>query len=81
MIVMGGLISGIEAGFTLPPAGGDVQWLHENWEAFNEKAEAGDEEFVEMVKEVKERGLMDGANGFQTPQQKLEEMLGWGDSA
>lgn len=44
------------------------------------KAQGGDEEFKEMVEEVKERGLMDAANG-KSSKQKLEEMLGWGDSA
>lgn len=82
VVVIGGIITGLEAGFVLPPAGGDVQWLHDNWDAFNEKAKAGDEEFIEMVKEVKERGLLDGEAAMLKAQQKqLEEMLGWGDSA
>ena len=81
LVILGGIEAGIEAGFMLPKAGSDVQWLHENWEAFNEKAAAGDEEFREMVEEVKARGLMDGTNGLKTAAQRLEEMLGWGDSA
>ncbi|KAH9834318.1 putative oxalocrotonate tautomerase enzyme [Teratosphaeria destructans] len=82
-IILGGLVGGVEAGFVLPPAGGDVKWLKENWDAFNKKAEEGDEDFVEMVREVKERGLMDGANGFdiQSAQKRLDEELGWGESA
>lgn len=79
-IVLGGMTAGYEAGFLLPPAGGDVQWMKENWEEFEMKAKAGDEEFQEMVDEVKERGLLDGANG-KSSKQRLEEMLGWGDSA
>ena len=81
VIVVGGIIAGLEAGFVLPPAGGDVQWLEENWATFNEKAEGGDEDFKGLVEEVKERGLMDGTGGMKTAQQRLEEMLGWGDAA
>ena len=81
VIVMGGMTAGLEAGFVLPAAGGDVEWLQDNWEAFNEKADAGDEEFKQLVAEVKERGLLDGTNGIKTAQQRLEEMLGWGDAA
>lgn len=65
VILTGGLVAGLEAGFVLPPAGGDVQWLQENWEAFNEKAKNGDEEMADLVKEVEERGLMDGTNGLK----------------
>ncbi|KAF2764905.1 hypothetical protein EJ03DRAFT_331436 [Teratosphaeria nubilosa] len=82
-IILGGLVGGVEAGFVLPPAGGDVKWLKENWDAFNKKAEEGDEDFVEMVREVKKRGLMEGANGFdiENAQKRLDEELGWGESA
>ena len=78
---MGGILAGIEAGFLLPEAGGDVQWLQENWDAFNELAAAGNEEWVHMVEDVKKRGLLDGTNGVKTEQQRLEEYLGWGDAA
>jgi phenylpyruvate tautomerase PptA (4-oxalocrotonate tautomerase family) len=81
VIVLGGIIAGLEAGFVLPQAGGDVAWLHENWEEFNRKADAGDEEMQGMVREIQERGLLDGTNGVKTQQQKLEELLGWGDAA
>ena len=52
------MAAGLEQGFILPQAGQDVAWLRENWEAFNRKAEGGDEDMAEMVKEVEERGLM-----------------------
>ena len=81
VIVLGGIIAGLEAGFVLPQAGGDVAWLEENWEEFNRKADAGDEEMQGMVREIQERGLLDGTNGVKTQQQKLEELLGWGDAA
>ena len=81
VIVMGGILGGLEAGFALPAAGGDVEWLGQHWEAFSERAEGGDQEFKAMVEEVRERGLLDGTGGMRTAQQKLEEMLGWGDAA
>ncbi|KAK4544440.1 hypothetical protein LTR36_004331 [Oleoguttula mirabilis] len=84
VILLGGLVGGLEAGFILPPAGGDVAWLQDNWEAFNRKADAGDEEFQEMVQEVKERGLLEGRSekdDMKAAQKSMEEMLGWGDSA
>jgi phenylpyruvate tautomerase PptA (4-oxalocrotonate tautomerase family) len=80
IIVLGDLIHGTELGFTLPPAGGDREWLEENWQEFNKRAEAGDEDFAGMVQEVKERGLVQSSNG-QTAQQKLEEAMGWGEYA
>ncbi|KXT02122.1 hypothetical protein AC579_854 [Pseudocercospora musae] len=79
-IILGGMTAGYEAGFLLPKAGDDVKWLGEHIEEFEMKAKAGDEEFQELVEEVKERGLLDGVNG-KSSKQRLEEMLGWGDSA
>lgn len=78
VIILGDITAGVEAGFALPPAGGDVDWLRENFESFQEKAKAGDQEFVQMVKEIEERGLL---KPQKTAAQQLEEMLGWGDSA
>lgn len=80
VFVLGGMQAGYEAGFLIPPAGGDVAWLHEHMEAFEAKASGGDEEFASLVQEVKERGLTNGANG-KSMKQQLEEELGWGDSA
>ena len=57
-----------------------MKWLGEHMEEFEMKAKAGDEEFQELVEEVNERGLLDGVNG-KSSKQRLEEMLGWGDSA
>lgn len=70
----------MEAGFILPQAGEDVEWLQGNMEAFQAKADAGDEEFKDMVAEVKQRKLLGETNGM-TAQQRLEEALGWGESA
>ena len=80
VIILGGMTAGLEAGFVLPPAGGDVQWMQDHWDEFQAKAQAGDEEFQDMVAEVKERNLLANGDG-KTASQKLEEALGWGDSA
>jgi hypothetical protein len=68
----------MEAGFVVPEAGKDGEWLAENMGAFKARAEAGEKEFVELVKEVEERGMLAGQ---KTEAQKLEEIMGWGDSA
>jgi phenylpyruvate tautomerase PptA (4-oxalocrotonate tautomerase family) len=60
VIFLGGLEGGSEAGFEIPKAGEDVEWLRSNWEAFNKKAQEGDVDFQEMVQEVEERGLLNG---------------------
>jgi len=59
MVMFYGSIQAVyEAGFMMPAAGGDVKWLEENMHAFEEKASAGDEEFKEMIQEVKARRLV-----------------------
>lgn len=65
VIVLGGIVAGLEAGFVLPQAGGDVQWLEENWEEFQRRAQDGDVEMQGMVREVQERGLLDGTGGVK----------------
>ncbi|CAK4030420.1 Hypothetical predicted protein [Lecanosticta acicola] len=78
-ILLGGMIGGYEAGFLIPKAGEDVQWMKDNWEEFQMKAQSGDELFAEMVEEIQTRGLLEGAG--KSGKEKLEEALGWGDSA
>lgn len=63
VIIIEGLIAGTEAGFVLPKAGTDAEWAKENWAAFNKKADEGDEDFKDMVREIKERGILEKANG------------------
>jgi hypothetical protein len=58
--VLGSLTAGWEGGFSMPAAGQDKQWLKDNWAAFEEKAAAGDEEFAEMLAEVKQRMGIEG---------------------
>ena len=42
----------------MPEAGQDGEWLKANEAAFEERAKGGDEEFAEMLKEVRERGML-----------------------
>lgn len=82
VVVMGGLVAAMEAGFMIPSAGGDALWVKENWAEFKRRADEGEEEFVELVRDAEERGLVAQANGAEKrAQQQLEEMLGWGDAA
>jgi len=78
VFVLGDIAAGMEAGFVVPEAGKDGEWLAENMGAFKARAEAGEEEFVELVKEIEERGMLAGK---KTAAQQLEEMMGWGESA
>lgn len=82
VVVMGGLVAAMEAGFIIPGAGGDAQWLRDHWDEFQAKADAGEQEFVDLVQDAKERGLVEEAgDADKRAQQRLEEMLGWGDAA
>lgn len=78
VFVLGDLVAGREAGFEIPEAGKDAEWLAENMNAFKARAEGGEVEFGELVAEVEERGLI---RGKKTAAQQLEELMGWGDSA
>ena len=78
VFVLGDIEAGMEAGFAIPEAGKDGEWLAENMGAFKARAEAGEEEFVELVKEVEDRGMLVGK---KSAAQQLEEMMGWGDAA
>ncbi|KAH8703095.1 hypothetical protein BGW36DRAFT_354528 [Talaromyces proteolyticus] len=49
---------GFEAGFELPLGGEDGNWLTKHWNEFRQKASEGDEDFIQVVKEVEERGLL-----------------------
>jgi phenylpyruvate tautomerase PptA (4-oxalocrotonate tautomerase family) len=78
VFILGDIAAGMEAGFVIPQAGKDGEWLAENMGAFKARAEAGEEEFVELVKEVEDRGMLVGK---KSAAQQLEEMMGWGDAA
>ena len=55
VFLLGDLLTGSEAGFPIPPAGQDKQWLKEHHEGFERKAREGDDEFVDLLKEIRER--------------------------
>ena len=52
------IAAGREVGLELPEAGGEREWLKENIPTFEKKAADGDTEVDDMVKDVKERGLL-----------------------
>lgn len=49
---------GLEAGFELPLAGQDQEWLRKNWAEFQSKAADGDDEFSNLVADVQGRSLL-----------------------
>jgi phenylpyruvate tautomerase PptA (4-oxalocrotonate tautomerase family) len=62
--LLGGMVAGYEAGFLIPPAGGDVEWLHDHFASFKEQAAAGDQDMADLVAEVEERGMLDNKSVF-----------------
>ncbi|KAJ5351357.1 hypothetical protein N7452_000331 [Penicillium brevicompactum] len=50
--VMGALTTALEAGLARPKTGEEDQWLEANKLHFKELAEAGDEDFIELMKEL-----------------------------
>lgn len=56
--MLGAIVAGSEAGFSIPEAGKDAGWLKENLSKFQQKADDGDEDFADMIEEVKARGLI-----------------------
>ncbi|ETS73806.1 hypothetical protein PFICI_14752 [Pestalotiopsis fici W106-1] len=55
VFILGDITAAWEAGFTVPPAGQDAQWAKENMAAFQDKANNGDEDFADLVEELKTR--------------------------
>ncbi|KAF1348091.1 hypothetical protein BDV97DRAFT_298721 [Delphinella strobiligena] len=54
----GAIVAGSEAGFSIPKAGEDEAWIKENIEKFQKKADEVDEDFADMIREVKDRGMI-----------------------
>ena len=42
----------------MPQAGEDGKWLKDNMEAFQHKADGGDEEFKDLIEDVTSRGMV-----------------------
>jgi hypothetical protein len=55
VFVLGDITAAWEAGFAVPPAGQDAQWARDNMAAFRETADGGDEDFADLVEELKTR--------------------------
>ncbi|KAF6237260.1 hypothetical protein HO173_004729 [Letharia columbiana] len=55
VFILGTIVAGSEAGFALPAAGEDRKWLRENVGNFEQRAEAGDGEFGDLVEEMRRR--------------------------
>ncbi|KAL9113838.1 MAG: hypothetical protein Q9227_001972 [Pyrenula ochraceoflavens] len=60
VFVMGDLNAMYEEGFILPPAGQDRQWLKVHLKDFQKRAAEGDEEFQNLIQELKNREDMQG---------------------
>ncbi|KAI3543239.1 hypothetical protein CABS01_11064 [Colletotrichum abscissum] len=52
VFITGELIAGLKASFRTPSAGDELAWAEENYAAFKERAEAGDEDFADLVAEI-----------------------------
>ena len=55
VFVLGDIVAGAEAGFAFPAAGKDKEWLKEHHEEFEQKAQLGDEDFQDLMHELRER--------------------------
>lgn len=55
---MGAIVAGDKKGFMLPEAGQDKAWMMENFHEFAKRAENGDEQMGDLVRELRERGLL-----------------------
>lgn len=51
----GSIVAGYEAGFSIPQAGQDGQWLKEYLPQFQKKADDGDEDFQALIEDVRTR--------------------------
>ncbi|KAJ9623209.1 hypothetical protein H2203_006146 [Taxawa tesnikishii (nom. ined.)] len=58
VLFFGSIVAGYEAGFVIPQAGKDKEWLQENMSKFQERADAGDEDIKDLLAEVKARSMV-----------------------
>ncbi|KAF2136483.1 uncharacterized protein K452DRAFT_353898 [Aplosporella prunicola CBS 121167] len=57
IFILGDIVAGNKWGFNMPEAGKDEEWAKENFGEFERRAENGDEEFKDLVGELRTRGL------------------------
>lgn len=62
IFLLGTPLGGMEAGVLMPVAGGDGEWMERQWGDFLERAGRGEREWVENVRDARERGLVDEGN-------------------
>ena len=55
IFILGSIVAGSEAGFTVPAAGQDAVWIKENASRFVKLAEQGDQHMGDMVDELSKR--------------------------
>ncbi|KAK1145395.1 hypothetical protein N8T08_004270 [Aspergillus melleus] len=55
VFILGAITAGLECGILLPRAGGDTAWLKDNMAIFEERAREGDEDFIELLEEIRSR--------------------------
>ena len=60
IFVLGSIVAVSEAGFALPKAGEDAEWLKKNIVAFKKKAAGGDEDFQGLLEDLKSRDAFNG---------------------
>lgn len=58
IFIQGTILAAWEQGVMIPEAGNDEAWLKENWGRFKERADAGDEEMIDLVRDVERRKLI-----------------------
>lgn len=55
VLLLGGIVAGVEVGFPLPQAGHDAEWLKKHYSDFQKLADAGDGDFQDLMQELKTR--------------------------
>ena len=60
VFVLDDVAGGATAGMVIPKAGEEIKFLVENFKEFKRKAEMGDQDFVGLIRELKEREIFKG---------------------
>ncbi|KAF2861812.1 hypothetical protein K470DRAFT_256654 [Piedraia hortae CBS 480.64] len=83
VIVEDSVMGGREIGIPVHRNQCDAEWMNENWEKLEARANDGDEKCQKVVADARQRQLLEGKFGWESKeaQRRLEEYLGWGDAA
>jgi hypothetical protein len=60
VFIHGSIVASAEKGFLSPKAGADVGYLKKNYAAFKQRAEEGDREFQDLMREIQTRDVFQG---------------------